>query len=39
MKADRTANTVSMDSDDVQLMTEAITEATHTSFKSIEERQ
>ena len=39
MKDDRNANTISLDSDYVQLMTEAITEATQTSFKIIEERQ
>ena len=39
MKTDQTAKTVSLDSDDMQLMTEAITEAAQSSFKSIEERQ
>ena len=37
MKADQIANTVSLDNDDMQLMTEAITKATQSSFKSIEE--
>ena len=39
MKEDITANTVILDSDDVQLMTEEITEAMQTSFMSIEEWQ
>ena len=39
MKANRTANTVSLDSDDMQLMIEAIIEVVQSSFKSIKERQ
>ena len=37
MKVDQTANTVSLDSDDMQLMTYAITKAAQSSFKSIGE--
>ena len=39
LKVDRTTNIVSLDSDDVQIMTEAIIKVAHTSFKSIEEWQ
>ena len=39
MKADRNANTISLDIDDLQLMTEEITEEAQTSFKTIEEQQ
>ena len=39
MKADRTTNSNSLDSDDVQLMTEEITETTQTNSKSIEEQK
>ena len=39
MKDDRNANTISLDSGDVQIMTKEIHEATKTSFKYIEEWQ
>ena len=39
MKSDQAANNVILDSDDMQLMTEAITEATQYSFKSMEDQQ
>ena len=39
MKADQTANIVSLDSDDIQMITEAITEVVQSSFKSMEERK
>ena len=39
MKHDRNANTIRLDSGDVQIMTKEIDEATQTSFKSIEEWQ
>ena len=39
MKVDINANTISLESDDVQLMTEEIKEVEQTSFMSIEEQQ
>ena len=39
MKADQTANPISLDNDDIQLMTEAIIKVAQSSFKSIQEWQ
>ena len=39
MKADRNVNTISLESEDVQMMDEEINEAEQTNFNSIEERQ
>ena len=38
MKADKNANTISLDSEDMQMMTKEIAKAVHTSFKTIEEQ-
>ena len=39
MKADKNANTISLDNEDVQMMTKETTEAAQTRFKTIEEQQ
>ena len=39
MKADKNANTIILDSEDVQLITKAIAKAAQESFKTTKERQ
>ena len=39
MKANKNANTISLDSEDLKMTTEEIVEVAHTSFKTIEEGQ